>query len=312
MTMADGIVDIVHRRLLGGRSAYVNGRVQLARRRARPPVVFPEQTGTTAARCIVVSKDRAMQLDACLRSAEQNAPFAGEIFVIYRATTPAFEEGYKLVAQNTRAHLLPERDFRTDVMGLVDLAVENTVFLMDDNLCFRKPPVHVSPGDRFAAVNLRLGVNTTHCYTLDRDQPIPSLVSNGDLIAWDWRSASDDFGYPMSIDGSIFNTRLLLQMLARARFRNPNELEEELHLRRHLAPPWLVGFRESSVVGIPVNLVNVTHPNRAGVDPTLAPAALNARFLDGERIALDAMDFSSVHGAHEEIPILFERPVDSG
>jgi hypothetical protein len=299
--------EVTRRRLLGGRATVVNARVQLARWRPRPPLVFPEHAERTTARCIIVSKDRAMQLDACLRSAEQNAPFTGEIFVVYKATTPEFEEGYQLLAQSTRARLLPERDFRSDVMDLIDPTVSNTVFLMDDNLCFRRPSGQVSPGDQVAAVNLRLGLNTTYCYALDRDQPIPNLVSDGDLIAWDWRSASDDFSYPMSIDGSIFNTRLLLRMLARARFRNPNELEEELHLRRHLAPPWLVSFRQSSVVGIPVNLVNATHHNRAGTDPSLAPAALNARFLAGERIALDAMEFSDVRGAHQEIPIVFER-----
>jgi hypothetical protein len=39
----------------------------------------------------------------------------------------------------------------------------------------------------------------------------------------------------------------------------------------------------------------------------MSPEALNARFLAGERIDLDAMDFSAVRGAHQEIPLVFGR-----
>jgi hypothetical protein len=34
---------------------------------------------------------------------------------------------------------------------------------------------------------------------------------------------------------------------------------------------------------------------------------LNERFLAGERIAMEAMDFSNVIGSHQEIPYVFAK-----
>ncbi len=100
-------------------------------------------------------------------------------------------------------------------------------------------------------------------------------------------------------------TRLLLRLLGRIGFTNPNELEEELALKRYLAPRWMMSFSRSCLVSIPVNIVSATHLNRAGTAPEMSSEALNARFLAGERIDLDAMDFRAVRGAHQEIPLVF-------
>ncbi len=69
----------------------------------------------------------------------------------------------------------------------------------------------------------------------------------------------------------------------------------------------MMSFSQSCLVSIPVNIVRTTYKNRAGAAPEMSPEALNARFLAGERIDLDAMDFRAVRGAHQEIPLVFER-----
>jgi hypothetical protein len=302
----------VRNRLLRVREERAQRRVRVLQRRSGVPVTFPKTGGSTVrVRCIIVSKDRPLQLDACLRSIDRFAPYLDPIFVLSKATTAEFAEGYRIVAAGTRAQFRAESgDFRRDVMDLLDPASEHSMFLTDDDLFYRAPPVAAGPTDECAAVSLRLGANTTYCYALARDQPIPAFISHGPFKAWDWTRASDDFAYPMSMDGNVIHTALLRRIFDRARFANPNEQEEEMHLRRYLAPAWMLGFGESCLVNIPANIVSPTHRNRAGTEPALAARALNERFLSGERLDLEAMDFSSVRGAHQEIALVFGR-IDS-
>ena len=255
--------------------------------------------------CVVFSKDRAMQLDACLRSIEKFSGYEGTVVVIYKATTPAFAEGYRLLSPGSRVRLVLESDFRRDVIEAIDPEIPYTVFQVDDDVFFRAPltaPV-VPPGA--AAFSLRLGTNTDYCYSAGASQAFPATASRGSLLAWNWMGAEGDFAYPMSLDGHFFRTSLILRMLSRLPFTNPNRLEEALTLERFGVPPLMLSFSESCVVSIPVNIVTSTHENRAGSDPALSPDALNARFLAGERIDLDAMDFSQIRGAHQEVQLRF-------
>lgn len=298
----------VRKRLLGTRENWANLRIR-ASRGSRVPPPFPKQdSAEPSLSYLVLSKDRPMQLEACLRSVERSAPAAQAITVVYLATTRQFADGYEILASNSRARFLAESDdFRGDVLEALSAAGDHTSFLMDDDVFFRAPPTPPLPTEEFAAMSLRLGANTTYCYAFDRDQPIPECSTDGPLISWNWTQAQDDFAYPMSVDGSIFRTSLLRRMLNRARFANPSELEEELHLRRHLAPKWMLGFSESCLVSIPANIVSSTHRNRASAEVSMSAEELNIRFLAGERIDLDAMDFSSVRSAHQEVPLLFEQ-----
>ena len=67
----------------------------------------------------------------------------------------------------------------------------------------------------------------------------------------------------------------------------------------------MAAFRESCLVSLPVNVVASTHRNRFEADRALTPEALNRRFVAGERIDLDSMDFTAVDGAHAVVPFAF-------
>jgi hypothetical protein len=281
---------------------------RVAARRRTTTFRIPERVSRLPVRCIVFSKDRPMQVDACLRSIERFAPYTGSVAVLYKASTQDFADGYGAVGAETSAEFVGEsHDFQGNVLDLIETASEHTVFHTDDDVFFRGPSsVPVLPNEA-ACLSFRLGLNTTYSYPVDSPQAIPEFISDNGIIAWDWTRAQHDFAYPLSLDGHVMRTGLLLRLLSRIRFTNPNELEEELAMRRYLAPPWMMSSDESSLVSIPLNVVSGTHLNRAGGDPEMSPEALNARFLAGERIDLDAMDFSAVRGAHQEIPLVFGR-----
>jgi hypothetical protein len=248
-----------------------------------------------------------MQLDACLRSIHRFAPYAGSITVIFRATTPDFETGYGLLMSRGDVTFREQSDFGSDVLNVTRDDQEYTVFHTDDDIFFRTPSGVPMPAEGFVAFSLRLGTNTTYCYSGATTQALPPFSRSGPYLAWDWTRAQHDFAYPMSLDGHVFTTRLLQDLLSEARFENPNELEEELHLRRYKAPSWLLSFEQSCLVSIPLNIVSSTHANRASADPELSPARLNDRFLAGERIALDSIKVSAICGAHQELALEFER-----
>jgi hypothetical protein len=249
-----------------------------------------------------------MQLDACLRSLERLAPYSGPVTVVYHATNPDFGRAYRLLDTSPRVRLIAQSDdFRGDVMAALSVDSEYTVFHTDDDVFFREPPTAPVLPEGFAAFSLRLGENATYCYPYRSSQSVPCITGDGPFIAWDWTRADHDFSYPMSLDGHIVRTRLVQRMLARARFVNPNELEPELHIRRYLAPSGMLAFRHSCLVSIPANVVSATHRNRASENPEWSAEALNARFIARERIDLDAMDFSDVRGAHQEVALVFKR-----
>jgi hypothetical protein len=260
----------------------------------------------TSVNCILFSKDRAMQLEACLRSIKRYAPYEGPIRVIYKASDELYAQAYSSLGGLDRVQLIPESaSFQRDTVEALDPDLEFTVFHTDDDVFFRSPPVEPMLPEGFAAFSLRLGKNTTSCYPLDRTQRIPETVREGPLMAWDWTRADGDFGYPLSLNGHILATDLLLGILARTRFSNPNELERELNFRRHRCPPLMLAFENSCVVSIPTNIVSGTHENRSGQIAEYLPGALNERFLAGQRIDLDRMNFAHVHAAHAEIPLVF-------
>jgi hypothetical protein len=263
---------------------------------AKPPLV----------NCLIFSKNRAMQLDAFLRSIEAFAPYDGHVVVIYRATTPAFEEGYRQVKLGPNVTLTPESDsFKRDVSQAIDPSIALTVFHTDDDLFFRRPLGGPLVTESFAAFSLRLGLNTTYCYPLRRPQELSSYYRRGSLIAWNWTHADVDFSYPMSLDGHIFSTATISRIVSRCHFHNPNTLEEALHLKRYLVPHGMLSFVENCLVSVPANVVSDTHSNRSGKNSEVSVEALNRRFLAGERIDRSAMDFSAVNAAHSEIPLAF-------
>jgi hypothetical protein len=277
----------------------------------RPSQLWPEGTDFGApdlpVNCIVFSRNRAMQLDACLRSIHRWAPYSGPIVVVYQATATQYANGYRLLNLEGNVRLEPQAtDFRRSVLDALDAESEYTVFHTDDDVFFRRPEAAPVLPAQFASFSLRLGENTTYCYPLSRPQRLPVRSVKGPIMTWDWMRARGDFAFPMSLDGHIFSTRLLLRMLSRARFSNPNKLEGELHLRRYLAPQMMLAFRKSCLVSIPANVVTATHRNRAGQNPAWSAEALNARFLAGDRIDLESMDFSNIRAAHQEVPLIFK------
>ena len=177
----------IRARSRGARGAWASARVVAQRRKTRVPLTIPEQAPTLPVRCIVFSKDRPMQLDACLRSIERFARYGGPVAVLYAASTPDFAEAYRMVAARAKAEFVSQsQDFRRDVLELVDAGREHTVFHTDDDVFYRQVTPIPLPADHVACFSLRLGQNTTYAYPVGRRQAVPDFIREGEVVAWDW------------------------------------------------------------------------------------------------------------------------------
>lgn len=273
---------------------------------------------------LVFSRDRPMQLDACVRSLLANVPSLGVVVAICKATEEPYWKGYEILAGELRdvAVIVPESDFQADAIGtLAGMRTELVLPLCDDSITFGLaliPEYALWRADTISLC-LRLGRNTTYCHPRDLEHGLPQFEGRGPFLVWSWRGAPDgdlfmwegkegDFGYPYSLDGNIHRRESLLGWLDGQSFSNPNQMEGcvvNAIGRREDLPPLMACYRHSRQVGLPVNVVNQTHGNRFGLLHPVETGELNERFLAGQRIDWRAMDFTAVRGAHQELPLRF-------
>jgi glycosyltransferase involved in cell wall biosynthesis len=270
---------------------------------------------------IVFSKDRPLQLDATLRSlALNNDDIAPEdVHVLYMTSGPAFAAGYRILAsEHPGVRLHRETHFKTDLVALVD-GSRSLLFLVDDTL-FVGPfsaagALRVLDEDESClGFSLRLGRNTTQCYTLDQPQSVPKLTQlHTGVLTFDWTKAEHDFGYPLEVSSSLYRTSDILPLLQRLDYRSPNTLEGAL--ARHAssfreARPRLACFAQSVAFSVPANLVQTAWKNRADSNPALTARALADVYARGHRLDVEQYQGFVANAAHEVVDFDYTRRPD--
>jgi len=273
---------------------------------------------------IAFSKDRAMQLDATLRSLALHCrdAYRARWTVIYKASSPQHARQYQTLA---RAHpavdFSAENDLRALVLALAARA-PHVAFLVDDNLFARA----FSWDDALEGlrrhpdalgVSLRLGLNTQYCYALDRPQPLPPLSrGSAALLKFRWTDAECDFAYPLEVSSSLFRSAELLRVLPGLAFSNPNSLEASLAAQkpRYAAnQPHLLCYDASVTFCNPANRVQDDYANRAGESHPCSAADLAERFDRGQRVDVAPYAGYVPRGVHEEVALRFTaEPAPSG
>jgi hypothetical protein len=231
---------------------------------------------------MIFSKDRPMQLDALLRSVRRYAPeLLGPLHVIYTQTGVDFATGYaQCQVDHPYCHWHYESgatQFELRVRRLL-ADMQTVCFLVDDDLFYRDAP------NPLLAARLPLPFS----FRLERGW-------------WHWPSYDpySDQGYPLALDGHIYDVGTLLTLLD-FEFANPTQFEAGLDGNRaQFEPQSIYGYR--CLVGIPANRVSAS----SNMPTTGGPSAaeLNALYLDGKRIDLDET-FAGVRvtAAHQDIP----------
>lgn len=255
---------------------------------------------------IIFSKDRAAQLDLLLQSLEKNAE-PEETRVFWLASSLRFWDGYRAL------YLLEQQlhpgDFNAELRETLDDTQDETVtFFCDDDVLFRsalgaRSLLLSSPG--MLSFSLRLGRGNVH-----QDWPFQPHETRLPPM-WYWELLPrHDFGFPGSIDGHVFRTADVVRMIGGDVIETPTALEAILAHRCDMLKderPLMGCFPDQRLVGVPVNRVSEQSGCGFGERFPQSAEEMNERWLAGERIDLEALDFSGVDGCHVEVPFVWKK-----
>ncbi len=268
---------------------------------------------------IVLSKDRACQLQLTLDSIFANLPDCFSINVLYEYSSSDFKEGYeKLIKEwpiDYRVNFVKQNNFKENVLELCNEGHSYICFFTDDDIVYSR----IKEFDVDSLFNthdlgcfsLRLGRNT---YMQDPYRKIGVVFPeqgylSGDMVFWDFTTVNNspygkdtNFGYPLSLDGHIFKKEVVVPWMSEIEYDQPNALEARLQKKNDEMPVNMGCFVDSRVVNTPLNLVGSSE-NMAGEFFGQSLKELNDMYLEGKRIDLSKMDFSNVIGCHQEIEL---------
>ena len=267
-------------------------------------------------KAIIFSKDRAQQLFLLLQSIEKNAPGIFDLNVLYTYSDDAFKNGYDKLIElcaitRWNINFIRENAFKQDLMAQFDLNYPYTCFFTDDDVLFESIDFQTIDNslqkDTVICFSLRLGNNTTFCYTMGQQNKIVVSEETENTITFDWQKSYMDFGYPLSVDGHVFRTKEIMKFSKSLNFVNPNTYEAALQVYETFPKNMMESYKHSKLVGVPVNVVQNVYPNKKGEKFGISAKDLNDKFLQDEYVDLSNLDFSDIIGCHQEILFNFKN-----
>lgn len=251
---------------------------------------------------IIFSFDRPLQLYALLESCYYYLQGIANTYVIYRTSNERFSNAYiKVQEQFANVQFLkqgadPASDFKPLVMqAFYSGSSQYILFAVDDIIVKNYADLTVCTRALEACgaygFFLRLAPHLDYCYPLAQPQPLPPLAKvDTNTFLWIFEEGQLDWGYPNTVDMTIYRKSDIQNDLQTISFRNPNTLEAKWAGKsdKVLTNKGLC-FKESIVVNIPINIVQKDCRNRSMFSWT--PEELLDIFEQGGKI-----DFMSLKG----------------
>jgi len=264
---------------------------------------------------IIFSYNRASQLRLLLESIKINANNLFKINIIYKSSNDKFKDGYdKLIQEKIIEDInwVKESIFQDDVKNVFKTTNKKYMcFFTDDDVLFKNIDFEEIDKslkkEEIFCFSLRLGQNTTRCYTMNTDNVLVVKKEYKNTITWDWTKHYLDYNYPLSVDGHIFRTEEIHKLIRKIRFNNPNSLEASLQMFEYFPREEMEAFKENVLVGVPVNIVNTEFNNLNGLKYPIDTETLNKKYLEGYYIDYNKLNFSNIIGCHQEIEYKFNR-----
>lgn len=252
---------------------------------------------------IIFSKDRALQLEGLLSSLKENCKIFNKIVIIYDYSNKEYEEAYtKLMSEHPVLWLFGDISFKERVLFAFGES-EYTCFMVDDLIVYRKLQWKKEDASQFIVSEIfsfRLGNNIRHSLFELQPNDVETIHT------FDWTKQSKYWGYPLSVDGHVFKTEYIKSIVKGINFDNPNKLEAHFQSFIPQAPKYMSCFNQSVVVSLPINRVSNTATAVYGEFHPHTAKELNDRFLAGERMDWQAMNFEDIKSPHQEVELKFK------
>ena len=262
---------------------------------------------------IIYSFDRSCQLHLLLESIEKHADGVFNINVLYKSSNKEFDLGYEALKKRFfKINFINEVDFKKQTLEIINgFCNKYMCFFTDDDILYnniKEEDVNecLHENEEIFCFSARLGKNTLNCYSLNVENVLVPIKENEKFIWWNWAKHYADFGYPLSVDCHIFRINEIKKLIKAIDFYNPNTLEANLQIFDNYPKEIMVSYKNSALVNSPSNIVQTTYKNRKGEKYSATTKELNDKYLSGEIIDLESLDFSHIIGCHQEILFVFK------
>lgn len=216
---------------------------------------------------VVFSYNRPLQLYALLESVEKYMTGLGTIQVIYRYDNQNYYEAYAQV-HNDFPHVIfkaqgysPQDDFKQLTLESVfSTPSKYVIFAVDDDVVKDYVDIHdcVTHLETTNAYGfyLRMGLNLTQAYP-NQSQPKPPFNRiNQNVYAWRFNEGFADWGYPNTVDMTVYAKKDIEAYLRNANYIAPNSLEGNWAGQAHLVIKRVgLCYGTTKIVNIPLNIV---------------------------------------------------------
>ena len=221
---------------------------------------------------IIFSKNRAMMLEALLRSLGNKY----ETYTIFKATAPEFRKGYKklgFTAKKGKGYV-DETDLKKDLLNAFQ-GTEQICLMVDDDIVF---------DNSFVIPEL----NRNETYSLRMHKKIKNTIH---------------YNYHISLDGNIFMTADIKQHINAIEFKTPNQLESRL--QGAFGKIFKMSYGEGYLIGF--NHTRCAIDSGCFFSGLYSDEELNKRFLNGEIIDFEAMQIKQIDNVHSSQLYQFKK-----
>jgi len=277
------------------------------------------QKSKPVADLVAFSFDRPMQLYALLESIDFYVTGLGEVTVIYRASNDEFEEAYQEVVETFPGVIFlkqgarPHEDFKPlTLWAAFDSPHDYILFAVDDIIIkdFIDVQKSIEQLEKYGAygVYFRLGLHLEKNYTRNRLMFVPRYKKlEGDLCSWSFCDGKCDWGYPNTVDMTLYRKKDVESFFRGLNYKAPNTLEGSWSC----TVGWVMKkiglfYVLSKIVNLPINKVQTENSNRTMNAYT--SLELLKIFNDGFKIDIAPLYRMKNKSPHEEyVPTFVKR-----
>jgi hypothetical protein len=254
---------------------------------------------------VIFSRNRPLQLYALLESLHFYSDIKdhSSISVIFKYDDLYVDGLEEIRKKFPHVRFVNQGNFKQDIMSCFSEASRFCTFFVDDIIFKKRCSILTMCGildanPRILTFSMRMGMHLNYCYPTGENQPIPDGMVQGGFFAWDWRSGSGDWSYPISVDGHVFRKDQMLSWIQMIEFNNPNQFEDRLQIAKQMSQNFgCVCMTSSCIVNLPINRVQDEYKNKSGEE---LPENLKKIWDQGKKI--DFLSLSEINNTSAHYP----------
>ena len=284
---------------------------------------------------IILSRDKACQLDLLLTSIQRNSKNLFSLKVIYEASNKSFEQGYNKLKEKfyykdrhglnfpIKWHERSSKNLSLDIVNVLNRGSDLTCIFNDENILFSATPsykkiINFFRKEPVAALSLRIGDNTViqNPYSVDKyfiDKPEEFSLIDEVFVAWNASSLEPftNFSMPFSHNGHIYTTKLIEYILKQTEINSIEDFETLLQKDLYsgqfegFIPPYISCLQSSILVTNSATKISDDEEFEQKFDTS--EFSVNERYLNGYEIDYDFFDFSNISKPFQEHITRFRR-----